>query len=368
MRLHALLLAASTSAPLFAQAGWTTSPIAPAEQCHRPSVAVGDVDGDGIDDLVLGRNGVIVVRRGTQPAPDRTFDAREHPLPARERFLPGPVAVTPSCESAGQPRLADLDHDGDLDIVAIDGVSGAECIVWFANDGRGSFAAPRDVPVAGGARFVVRGQMRTIDLADVDHDGRLDLLINTGELTLHPGSEGGFAAAGRNLGMKNRGAAALADWDADGTIDLLLVDDGAVTLRRGIRGDYAPAERLTAVAGDSSLVQLAVADWNGDRRVDLLLGETLPRTVPAAPVDRATAAELEARRRAAKLVVDAVQQEIARLNATKPPRDDPAAMASRAAWRDQLGRWVEEPRAVVEGTHLQATTSPGGRLRAEIRH
>jgi len=170
---------------------------------------------------------VIAVRRGTRGAPDRQFEELEVPLPSRPRHMPEPVAVGVSCESAGQPRLVDVDRDGDLDVVAI-----------------------------------------------------------------------------------------------------------------------------------------AAADWNGDGRTDLLIGEMLPQKAPADPV---AAAELEARRGAAQRVLDVVKQELGRLDATKPPIGDPAAMADRNAWREQLGRWAKGPRELLEAPRQRGTTTPGGRLRALVR-
>jgi hypothetical protein len=366
MPARTLTLVALTSAPLLAQATWTTVPIVPAEQVHRPSVALGDIDGDRIDDLVLGRNGVIVVRRGTRGAPDRQFADREQPLPARVRHMPAPVAVGPSCESAGQPRLHDVDRDGDLDIVAIDAdLGGGGHVVWFANDGRGTFAAARELTAADGQRLEWRRALCTVDLADVDNDGHLDLLVGTGAtgLRLHRGSAEGFAEDGRDLGVQTRETAVLVDWDGDAATDLLYVDDGAVVLQRRTGDGYEQPERLADVEG--GMVQLSVADWNGDGRVDLMLGETLPQKAP--PVAPEAAAEAHARRQAAQRVLDVVQQEIGRLNAAKPPLGDPVAMADRKAWREQLGRWAEGPRALVEAPRLQNPAVPGGRLRVLVR-
>jgi hypothetical protein len=350
------------STPLLAQASWSTASIAPADHVHRPSVAIGDVDGDRIDDLLLGRNGVIVVRRGTRGAPERQFEERERPLPSRVRHMPEPVAVGPSCESAGQPRLADIDRDGDLDVVAIDAeLGGGGRVVWFANDGRGTFAEPQAV---GGERpLQVRGDLRAVDLADVDRDGHLDLLIATDAPRLHRGSATGFAADGSELGVRTRGTSVLADWDGDTMVDLVYVDGGAVLLRRATRDGYAQPERLCDLE-QPDMAQLAVADWDGDGRLDLLLGETLPQPAPA--VEPAGAAEAKARRLAAQRVLDVVAEEIGRLNAVRPPTDDAAAMAARNAWREELGRWAAGPRALLDAPRQKAG-SPGGRLRALLR-
>ncbi len=142
---------------------------------HRPSVAIGDVDGDRVDDLVFGRNGVIVAHLGTRVAP------------------------------GGDPG----------------GLGSAQRVFWFANDGSGTFTAARELPVAGGTRRMVHGELRSVDLADVDGDGHLGLLIRAGELTLHAGSAAGLprrvassacATAARRCSRPSRRSAIRSRW------------------------------------------------------------------------------------------------------------------------------------------------------------
>ncbi|MFY9344937.1 MAG: hypothetical protein WAT39_20760, partial [Planctomycetota bacterium] len=45
-----------------------------------------------------------------------------------------------------------------------------------------------------------------------------------------------------------------------------------------------------------------------------------------------------------------------RLNASKPPLGDSAAMARRQQRRDELQRWGEGPRAFLEGVRQRAAT------------
>ena len=73
------------------------------------------------------------------------------------------------------PTLADLDGDGDLDVVTshTDSGLGPQDLVWHENDGSGGFATehPIDLSITG---FTL-GRGGTTPPADVDGDGDLDL-------------------------------------------------------------------------------------------------------------------------------------------------------------------------------------------------
>jgi len=64
----------------------------------------------------------------------------------------------------------DADQDGDLDVVC--GAYGADDVVLFTNNGAGSFLAA--------VGYGVSGSVTSLHVADIDHDGQSDVLVNVG--------------------------------------------------------------------------------------------------------------------------------------------------------------------------------------------
>lgn len=331
--------------------------LAPERSAHRVSAALGDVDGDGAPDLVLGRNGALAVRRGL-------------PGPGPRRF--GPEAALAqtlgvSCESAGQPRLVDVDRDGALDLLGIDAPIGVnERIVWAKNDRSGAFAAWQPLCFAGGTAPVRwPGPLAAVDLGDFDGDGAVDLLVACRSPWLHRGGPDGFSPTGVQLAVGGAGAAAFADWDRDGALDVLMVEGQRLVVRCRRGRELGDAQPLAQVRGDGGLAQLAVGDWDGDGRVDALLGETAPDQGAApVPQDPRSEAERDEQRRAAQDTLAAIQAAIERLNKTPPPRDDAAAMARRVAWRERLELWAAGPKGVLEAPAAPAAAPVRSGVRA----
>lgn len=302
---------------------------------YRTSAALGDVDGDGLADLVIGRNGPLSLRLGL-------------PKGGLERFGPERAVgreVGVSCEQAGQPHLVDVDRDGDLDLVALHTPLGSTGhVAWFANDGKGKFAPPLRLQGVGGGELPIDGQASAIALADWDRDGQLDLFVARGEVVVHLGSRNGFARDGVALEITTTGPLAVADTDGNGGLDVVVGTNNAIVRHADPRAKPVAAQPMAEVAADPAQAQIALADWNGDGRLDLLLVEP-QRPVPAAPrpLDGAEQAHLERCQR----LVAVLEAELQSIHRTPPPRDDAAAMQRRSEQQQELTQWLAGPREAI---------------------
>src|SRR5450432_1446052 len=136
-------------------------------QAQPLTLAAGDFDGDGVPDLVsgfaAGNGGTVTVHRGNVNALWPYGAAlRNGPPPA---FLAGARAFTLP-EAPDFIATGDFDADGHWDIVTAH--RGSAALYFLRGDGRGGFAAPKRVPLAGNATAMVSGEInRTDGLADL---------------------------------------------------------------------------------------------------------------------------------------------------------------------------------------------------------
>jgi len=171
-------------------------------------------------------------------------------------------------------EIADLNRDGKSDLVVANAGSGN--VTVLLGDGKGRFTS------APGSPFPAGKSPNDVAVADVNHDGYLDLVFanhDTTYLTLLLGDgKGGFTPAPSSpITVQSRphphGVGA-ADLNGDGRADIVTTNlDGAsvtVLLSDGKRG-FVPAPGSPFPAGKKPF-GVAIGDVNGDGRPDLIVG------------------------------------------------------------------------------------------------
>ena len=182
-------------------------------------IKVGDLDGDGDPDIVVGgayqSQTRLFIGDGAGGFEERTADS----LPSR-------------LASVGDLELGDVDGDGDLDIVLADWgpgdpfeSEGAPMILW-ENDGTGRFVDASDRLPAKEIRW-----SWDFELLDVDNDYDLDMLISckvcVGGSLFHNDGAGRFSDASDRLPqLTNNYEFEPADIDGDGFLDVVTINDG----------------------------------------------------------------------------------------------------------------------------------------------
>lgn len=223
----------------------------PGETQWSSLLATGDLDGDGIDDLVAIERGVAEPFAVLLGLGDGAF------APAI-RFGDG--------EDVAAIDVGDLDGDGVLDLVHAD--DDAEEVAVRLGDGTGGFG-PRlpAIPLGVGPRGVT--------VSDLDGDGVPDLVVSSSEMqgatVLLGGGDGTFGAAAVYPASGANGVLRyeVADLDGDGAVDLVggtfAGPDGVLVFPGNGDGTFGGA---TSVDG-FEVYAVAIADLNGDGVPDL---------------------------------------------------------------------------------------------------
>ena len=240
-------------------------------------VSLGDVNGDGLEDVYICQQGGLPNRLFIQ-RPDGTLkDVSQH-------------AGVDYLELTSSALLIDLDNDGDQDLV----LASQTNVVFLSNDGSGRFRRS--------ALLIAKAALQSLAAADFDLDGDLDvyacgysaggpvwsgdaslgapvpyydannggpnmLMRNDGELRFSDvTSEVGLDANNRRFSF----AATWEDYDNDGDSDLYVANDfGRNNLYRNENGHFVDIAEQAGVQDMATGMSACWGDYNNDGLMDL---------------------------------------------------------------------------------------------------
>jgi len=237
------------------------------------ALATGDLNGDGNGDLVIvngynASSASVSVELGNA---DGTFQTHaDYATAGLSQGQTAPAAV-----------IADVNGDGKLDVVALSaadpsGVAPQQISVLLGKgDGTFESAQSFDVPVLPGVTGTAREPVVNLIAADVNGDGKADLIGSNGLVFLGNGDGTFTATAAPAFGYVQSPSGegpnlAAGDVNNDGKMDLVVNSGKAISIALGNGDGTFTAGSSYATVNDTGFV--TVSDLDGDGNLDIYVG------------------------------------------------------------------------------------------------
>ena len=250
---------------------------------YGPGMAAGDIDGNGLDDIVIGGSSNISCMFFLQQNDGKFI---EKPL------IPEDVLSSKNQDDEGV-LLFDADEDGDLDLYISSGGfehennSPVYSDHFYVNNGKGTFTEAKDaIPSNNTGKSCVRS-------ADFDNDGDPDLFIAgrvdpwhypravSSIILRNDTSEGRvkFTDVTNEVAhdLINMGLvcdAVFSDYDNDGWSDLIIAGEWMpLTILKNVKGSFVNMTSSTSVSGKTGWWNsIATGDFDNDGDTDYIIG------------------------------------------------------------------------------------------------
>lgn len=211
---------------------------------------LGDLDGDGFKDIVI--------------------DQKWFKNDGAGNFTPITYVDTYS-DFRSSVYIHDVDNDGDNDLIAVDNLSNGSVVIgWFKNlNGLGNFG-PRQSII-----FLSGTTVSQINFADMDGDGDKDIVFSGGKLGIIKNLDGAgtFDSTFQSVYSYTCQNVSCADIDGDGDLDILFgnISSGSDKVGwfknlTGV-GDFAYSPQFI---GDSTISGAIPADMDNDGDIDIV--------------------------------------------------------------------------------------------------
>ncbi len=251
-----------------ARTDYVMSPGTPDVEFGIDGVELGDLNGDGDLDIVAVGYGFVNEECDPEKDPECEFgpttyaDSGIHFRLNNGDGTFGSLTTLAGLFDAGDMALADLDGDGDLDAILTEFVNSTGLYYWL-NNGSAVFGPRQQV-------FV--GLFSTdVDTGDFDGDGDIDIAVvqlssNTLDIVLNNGG-GTFAApVAYAVGGTNPSGLDIADVDGDGDLDIAVttgISDQLEIFHNNSAGVFG-APQVLATGDSPNAVRFADVDDDGD--------------------------------------------------------------------------------------------------------